>query len=154
VSTKEEQKSAFLMKRLEFRTYIRRLADSQREQKDTFRQRKASTTRADRQQNPDILNGLRTDIVHARANIRYALLAYAMFRGKPYAKVEQKTKDKPDAYLIWSWFKRLDMKDQYDKPGIELWLSGGVLPRIDLPSLPDMSLELPGTPFPETVGGL
>ena len=142
MSTNEEQRSAFLMKRMEFRTYIRRLADAQRQQKGEFRQRKASTTRADRQKNPDILNGLRTDITHARANIRYVLLAYAMFRGKPYAKMEQKCHEKPSPYEIWVALGEMDLQEQYDKERIEAWLEGETLPRIELPPLPKIDLSI------------
>jgi len=140
MSTKEEQRSAFLWKRTEFRTHIRRLADDQKADKTEFRATKKAPVSPDRE---GTLARQRAGIVQTRSAIRYFLLAYAMFRGKSYAKVEQKCNDKADPYHVWVIFKRLDLHEQYDKAQIETWLSGGVLPRTELSPLSDPVMELP-----------
>lgn len=139
MSTKEEQRSAFLMKRLEFRTRIKKWAEEQKDGKIKFR----ATKSAEAPEREASLARQRAGIVQTRAAIRYLLLAYAMFRGKPYVKVEQKCNDVASAYEIWDCFKRMGLKEKYDKAHIELWLSGETLPRIELPPLQDMELELP-----------
>ena len=143
MSTSNEQRSAFLMKRMEFRTYIKRAASAQREDKDSFRALKLEVWSEDREKR---MQDKRQGIVTTKHVIRHLLLAYAMFRGKSYAKVEQKTKEAPSPYMIWKQFQKFDLGEKYCKANIEMWLDGKTLPKIELPplpELPELSLEEP-----------
>lgn len=123
VSTKE--KTSPPTKREEFLTRIRELAEMQSEDKEKFRQIKHTQPWSEER---DVeLGRQRLGIVRLKSVIRYTLLAYAMFRFQPYAKVEQKCNDKAKAYLIYVAFQRLGLGQVVDNDLITHWLSGGTL---------------------------
>jgi len=119
----EERRTEFLRKRAQFRHLINGLASAQADAKSWFRERKAETLPIHRS---EILNPMRTDIVFAKNELRYRLLAYAMFRGKPYVTVEQKAATPVRSYNIWEAFRDVGLSDTYTKAGIELWLAGKI----------------------------
>jgi hypothetical protein len=129
----EEEKAAFLSKRSEFRTAINRLAEAQCASKAEFRStRKEMREVAKSDPHPENaaldrhneLNLARNGILHTRFHLRHFLLAYAMFRGKPYLVVEQKTNEPVKPYDIWCRFRQLGLHEEISKHQIELWLGG------------------------------
>ena len=125
--------------RLKLRAIIKTLAAEQRKAKTSFAIVKAGIPVHARSAR---MNPLRTGIVHSKSELRYLYLAYALLRGRPYAKVEQKCNDVAQSYLIWHALKRIQLHEQYDKAGIYLWLAGKP-PAFDVPELPDVRLPVP-----------
>jgi len=146
-----EDRVAFLSKRAEFRKLIRSFANAQQASKVNFRQAKAETHPIHRS---EILNPLRTGLAYARNQIRYLLLAYALFRGKPYAVVEQKAATPVRAYNIWEALRRVGLEEKYTKAGIELWLSGRIPDlQIDIAADGSVSTKYTDAKIPESVFG-
>jgi hypothetical protein len=52
------------------------------------------------------------------------LLAYALFRGKPYLTIEQNTNEPASPYEIWCQLRRRGLHEEISKHQIELWLGG------------------------------
>ena len=150
-----ESKKNYLAKRSEFRTKIKDLAKAQREDKDTFRNVKR--TQPCTEARDAVLRSKRFGIVDTKSTIRHLLLAYAMFRFRSYAKVEQKCTDKPNAYLIYDAFKKLGLGGVVDKDLIDHWLAGGaLLPKLELPELPELpvveGVKIQTVPLAKVVG--
>jgi hypothetical protein len=145
----EEEKAAFLSKRIEFRTAIKRLVEDQKASKGEFREAKKIHV-LDREES--LLNRKRAGIMQTRSVIRHTLLAYAMFRGKPYLTIEQKTTEPVQAYNIWVVFRSLGLEAKYDKEGIEMWLSGKIPDfRIDIHTDGSVTTKFTDYKIPESV---
>lgn len=115
----EEEKAAFLSKREAFRKRIADQSEDQVRSKAIFREAKAETLPIHRS---EILNPLRDGVCSTKRYLRTLYLAYAMFKGMPYLRVEQKTNEPASPYDIWCRFRQLGLHEEFSKHQIELWL--------------------------------